>query len=173
MDSGLGMVSQPRFEPPQAGALAEVKRQSTAVLSYFLGAVLDTAGIKDPITQTNINLGLNCLQFVIAMTGAACVDRLGRRPLLLFTNGACAAVWLGITISTSQYEQTQSASAAKATVGLIYIFGMVFSFGFTPLQALYPVEVLNFEMRAKGMAFSSLAVNAGKFTALLIGLCQF
>jgi hypothetical protein len=57
-------------------------------------------------------------------------------------------------------DQTNSA-AAKATVAFIFIFGAVYSFGLTPLQALYPVEVLSFEMRAKGMAFSSLAVNAG------------
>lgn len=29
------------------------------------------------------------------------------------------------------------------------------------MQALYPVEVLSFEMRAKGMAFSSLFVSIG------------
>jgi hypothetical protein len=45
-------------------------------------------------------------------------------------------------------------------LALVFIFGAVFSFGITPLQALYPVEVLSFEMRAKGMAFSNLAVNA-------------
>lgn len=44
---------------------------------------------------------------------------------------------------------------------MIFLFGMVYSIGITPLQALYPVEVLSFEMRAKGMAFSALAVNAG------------
>jgi hypothetical protein len=32
---------------------------------------------------------------------------------------------------------------------------------------LYPVEVLSFEMRAKGMAFSNFAVNAGKYFAFL------
>lgn len=37
----------------------------------------------------------------------------------------------------------------------------IYSVGITPLQALFPVEVLSFEMRAKGMAFSSLAVNVG------------
>jgi len=44
---------------------------------------------------------------------------------------------------------------------MIFLFGMVYSVGLTPLQALYPVEVLSFEMRAKGMAFSSLAVSVG------------
>ena len=48
-----------------------------------------------------------------------------------------------------------------------FIFGAVFSVGITPLQALYPVEVLSFEMRAKGMAFSSLAVNAGGLLSVL------
>ena len=44
---------------------------------------------------------------------------------------------------------------------MIFLFGMVYSIGLTPLQALYPIEVLSFEMRAKGMAFSSLAVSVG------------
>jgi hypothetical protein len=44
----------------------------------------------------------------------------------------------------------------------IFIFGAVYSIGFTPLQALYPVEVLSFEMRAKGMGFSGMTVAAGK-----------
>ena len=131
-----------------------------AVLSYFLSAVLDTAGITDEIEQTNINLGLACLQFVMAIMGALMVDRVGRRPLLLFTNIGCCLIWIGVTISTAQYDINKSASAAKATLAFIYMFGIVYSIGFTPLQALYPVEVLSFEMRAKGMAFSSLAVNA-------------
>ena len=151
---------------------ADIGRLRSAVLSYFLSAVLDTAGIKDPIEQTNINLGLNCLQFVLAIFGASLVDRVGRRPLLLFTNAGCCIVWLGITIATSTYANSQSAASAKATVGLIYVFGMVFSVGFTPLQALYPVEVLSFEMRAKGMAFSNLAVNAGKlFSSTIRMIC--
>lgn len=131
-----------------------------SVLSYFLSAVLDTAGITDPIEQTNINLGLNCLQFAVAMCGAALVDKLGRRPLLLFTNAGCTIVWIGVTVCTAIFNQNQSPGAAKGTLAMIYMFGVVYSFGFTPLQALYPVEVLSFEMRAKGMAFSSLAVNA-------------
>ena len=153
---------------PSTTIILRVDNQSlltdaTAVISYFLGAVLDTAGISNPITQTNINLGLYCLQFVLAILGASLVDRIGRRPLLLFTNAGCCITWLGITVATADYARTGSAASAKATVGLIYIFGMIFSIGFTPLQALYPVEVLSFEMRAKGMAFSNFAVSAGKF----------
>ena len=132
-----------------------------SVLSYFLGAVLTTAGITDQTEKLNITLIMSCIQFIFAMIGASLVERVGRRPLLLFANFGCCIVWLGITIATSQYDaDNNNVSAAKAVQGLIYIFGIVYSIGMTPLQALYPVEVLSFEMRAKGMAFSSLAVNA-------------
>jgi MFS family permease len=100
---------------------------------------------------------------VFALTGAAFVDRLGRRPLMLFSMTGCCVVWICVTAATGTYAQSNqtNAAAAKATVAFIFIFGAVYSFGLTPLQALYPVEVLSFEMRAKGMAFSSLAVSAG------------
>jgi hypothetical protein len=56
-------------------------------------------------------------------------------------------------------KQGTNTSASQASLAMIFIFGSVYSIGITPLQALYPVEVLSFEMRAKGMAFSSLATN--------------
>lgn len=133
------------------------------VLSYFLPAVLSTAGYTASITQANINLGYACFQFVFALIGAAFVERLGRRPLMLFSMAGCCLTWIGMTAATSIFSSSDdtNASAARASIACIFIFGAVFSFGITPLQALYPVEVLSFEMRAKGMAFSSLAVNAG------------
>lgn len=132
-----------------------------SVLSYFLAAVLDTAGYTNSVTKANINLGYSCFQFVFALVGAAFVDRIGRRPLMLFSMIGCTIVWIGMTTATAEFADTSAPAAAKATVAMIFIFGAVYSFGLTPLQALYPVEVLSYEMRAKGMAFSSLAVNAG------------
>ncbi|KAI5208419.1 general substrate transporter [Aureobasidium subglaciale] len=132
-----------------------------AVLSYFISAVLDTAGYHKAIEQTNINLGYGCFQFLFALMGSAFVDKFGRRPLMIGAMAGCAVVWIGMTTASGMFNETGDPSAAKATVAMIFMFGAIFSFGLTPLQALYPVEVLSFEMRAKGMAFSSLAVNAG------------
>jgi MFS family permease len=130
-------------------------------LTYFLGAVLDTAGYHKAVEQANINLGYSCFQFVFALTGSAFVDKFGRRPLMLTGMVGCAVVWVGMTAASGLFNESKDTAAAKATVAMIFMFGAVFSFCITPLQALYPVEVLSFEMRAKGMAFSSLAVNAG------------
>jgi hypothetical protein len=70
-----------------------------------------------------------------------------------------------MTIAASIFAQSghngapKNKAAGNATLAFQFIFGAVYSIGFTPLQALYPVEVLSFEMRAKGMAFGSLFMN--------------
>lgn len=133
------------------------------VLTYFLPAVLKTSGYKQDVEQANINLAYACFQFAFALIGAAFVEKVGRRPMFLGSMTACTIVWVAMTISSSQFAASgeTNSTAAKATVAMIFLFGMSYSIGLTPLQALYPVEVLSFEMRAKGMAFSALAVNAG------------
>lgn len=139
-----------------------------------MGAVLDTVGIHSEYSKANIILINNCQQFLWALLGAALVDRVGRRPLLLFSNIGCCVTWLAMTVAAALYQQSipegldqgTNKSAGGACLGFIFIFGAVYSVGFTPLQALYPVEVLSFEMRAKGMGFSGFAVAAGKFTTL-------
>ena len=133
------------------------------VLTYFLPAVLDTAGYSTSITQANIILGYACFQFVFALTGAAFVEKVGRRPLMIGSMLGCSFIWIAVTAATGVFNSTGKTDddAARATIAFIFIFGAVYSFGLTPLQALYPVEVLSYEMRAKGMAFSSLSVAAG------------
>lgn len=130
------------------------------VVSYYLAGVLDTAGITDSTEQLNINLGIACSSFAFALGGARVVDIVGRRNMLLIVNIAVSLCWMAVVAATGVYDKNESQSAARATIALIFIFSVTYSAGFTPLQALYPVEVLSFEMRAKGMAFSSLAVNA-------------
>jgi sugar porter (SP) family MFS transporter len=145
-----------------------------AVISYFLGAVLESAGYLNSIEQANITLINSCQQFLCAIVGALLVDKVGRRPLLIFSFTACCVIWLGMTIAASEFaksggginsdgtaRQGTNHAASQASLAMIFIFGSVYSIGITPLQALFPVEVLSFEMRAKGMAFSSLAVNVG------------
>jgi hypothetical protein len=43
---------------------------------------------------------------------------------------------------------------------LTVLFMVFFSFGWTPLQALYPAEVLSYENRAKGLALSGWVTSA-------------
>src|SRR5690606_10864532 len=51
----------------------------------------------------------------------------------------------------------------RGALAMIYIFTITYSFAFTPLQALYPVECLAYETRAKGMGMYNLFVNIAGF----------
>lgn len=140
------------------------------VVSYYLSAFLDIAGISKDIDQTNIAMGMNAVQIVFAAIGATLTDTMGRRPMLLIVNLACAVCWIGVTVpasianitDTKDQAQIDSVSppVSKAVMAWVYIFQICYSVGWTPLQALYPVEVLSYEIRAKGMAFSSLFTSA-------------
>jgi MFS family permease len=141
-----------------------------------MSKVLETIGVKGDVRQADIILINNCQQFVFALFGANLVDRVGRRPLLLFANAGCCVVWLGMTVASAFYGASipnpgadpkdllpgTNKAASYASLVCVFLFGAVYSIGFTPLQALYPVEVLSFEMRAKGMGFSGFAVAAGE-----------
>ncbi|KFY22297.1 hypothetical protein V493_06713 [Pseudogymnoascus sp. VKM F-4281 (FW-2241)] len=141
------------------------------IVSYYLSKFLDTAGIRGTETQINVQLGMNAIQIVFAGLGASQVDRFGRRPMLIFVNIACCLCWVGITVATSianitetstqEYIDAVPAPVSKAVLAWVYIFQICYSTGWTPMQALYPVEVLSFEMRAKGMAFSNLFTSIG------------
>jgi MFS family permease len=143
-----------------------------------MSKVLATIGITGKIGQANVILINNCQQFCWALLGANLVDRIGRRPLLLFSNLGCCFVWLAMTVSTAIYQMSippvssgkndqigTNSAAGIVCLAFIFLFGAVYSIGFTPLQALYPVEVLSFEMRAKGMGFSGMAVAAGMISS--------
>lgn len=93
------------------------------VLTYFLPAVLTTAGYTGDKTQANIVLGYSCFQFVFALIGAAFPERVGRRPLMLFSMAGCSVVWIGVTSGAAVFNQSgeTNESAAKATIACIFL----------------------------------------------------
>lgn len=139
-------------------AFSQITGQSG--VSYFLPALLTTTGITDPETVLDINLGITISCGVAACSGASLMDRFGRRKILITCCAMLTLLWVGMLATTSVYSETKSSSAAKAAVAFIFLVGIVFSGAYTPLQALYPVEVLGFEQRAKGMALQNMAGNA-------------
>jgi sugar porter (SP) family MFS transporter len=130
-------------------------------VSYFLSGVLDTAGVKDKIVKSDLFMAMNAVQCIVSFIGAMFVDKIGRRPMLIWVNLGCALCWVGVSASAGVQASKGDKASSAACVSMIYIFQAVYSFGWTPMQALYPVEVLSFEMRAKGMAFSNMFVTAG------------
>jgi MFS family permease len=95
-----------------------------------------------------------------AVLGATFVDKLGRRPMMIGTFSAVSVIWVAAIAAVAVNSKTESNASSQAFVAMVFLFNAVFAFGITPLQALFPVEVLSFEIRAKGMAFSNFSLTA-------------
>jgi hypothetical protein len=52
-----------------------------------------------------------------------------------------------------------SQSLIYGNVAVMFLFQGFYSVAWTPLLYLYPPEILNYSIRANGMAFSSLVLN--------------
>ncbi|KAJ3136342.1 hypothetical protein HK100_001847 [Physocladia obscura] len=129
--------------------------------SGFTVIVNDQFGFKTAQQQLGLSIGTNILGFIFSQFGAAYVDRLGRRTMLLYGTIAYVVCWLVIILCLNSFNQDQS-QRALGIFGwiMIQVFSMIYSFTWTPLNALYPVEILPFSARAKGMALCQLLINA-------------
>lgn len=129
--------------------------------SYYMVNMLKGAGIVEERKVLALN-GINpALSFLGAILGARMTDVIGRRPLLLYTI-VFASVCFAIITGTSKLatDDVTQAAAANTTIAFIFIFGIVFSFGWTPLQSMYIAETLPTATRAKGTAVGNLASSA-------------
>ena len=118
------------------------------------------AGIADAKTQLIINGIYPIVCFIAAVTGARLCDVVGRRPLLLYSTIFCSATFLVIFGTSKVATESQSKAASNSAIAFVYVFGIIFSMGWTPLQSAYIAECLPTATRAKGTAMGNLASNA-------------
>lgn len=66
-------------------------------------------------------------------------------------------MFLSVTVITACTAQQEGRPVVGGTgIAFLYVFLVVFAFAWTPAQSLYPTEVLAFNTRAKGLAFTNL-----------------
>ncbi|KAL2871588.1 putative MFS lactose permease [Aspergillus lucknowensis] len=140
-------------------------------VSYYYPQMLSGAGITSNSTRLLLQGLQNIVQFGGAIFGALITDRIGRRPQLLISTSIIVFIFAIITAlnATNVVDGpdgeviAKSGVTARAQIAMIFIFGFVYSAGWTPNQAMYPVECLRYESRAKGMGLSNFFVNIASF----------
>lgn len=136
------------------------------MISYFLPSLLKQAGITSPDRQRVLNLASSLVNMGGAMTGAAVIDHLGRRTLMLGSE-IWAVVCFGIVTGLVPHNIAPDGTVldpppkirADAGITFIMLWNVFWAFGWTPLQGLYPTECLAYEVRAKGLALQTWFAN--------------
>jgi hypothetical protein len=126
--------------------------------------MLRGAGIENNNTRLLLQGLQNVVQFIGAVFGALITDRIGRRPQLLVSTGLIVILFaIVLALNATNVVDgpdgepiAKSGIAARAQIAMIFIFGFVYSAGWTPNQAMYPVECLRYESRAKGMGMNNV-----------------
>jgi len=92
-----------------------------------------------------------------AIYGATLLDKLGRRTMMLA--GLTGGLFSHILLTAFTASTASNPSLSYGVIVSIFLFGVVFAWGFTPLQTLYAVECLENRTRAKGSGLNFLFLN--------------
>nr|AAT91253.1 hexose transporter [Paxillus involutus] len=129
------------------------------LVSYYLTEVFDQIGITGPSTQLLINGILQIWNLGWAVFAALMVNRLGRRFLFLTSASLMTLFYMAQAICFSQYTQHKAPAAGHAVIGFIFLFYAAYDLAFTPLIVSYTVEILPYNLRAKGFNIFSFVIS--------------
>jgi hypothetical protein len=157
------------------------------IASYYLGYELDSAGVTDSNDQLkavclprdrnrvlaekrNQNVVLNVWCLACCLAGTQLAARWGRKPTAILSQClliACLFIIGGLTKKYADNMNGASRSLVYGDVAVMFLFQGFYSIAWTPLLYLYPPEVMNYSIRANGLAFSSFALNAFAYVLVL------
>ncbi|KAH8118263.1 general substrate transporter [Phellopilus nigrolimitatus] len=141
-------------------------------LGYFNTQIYSAVGYSN-YAQFVLNLCSSIVSCIGALCGVVLSDRVPRRKVLvsgtlasaffLAINGGLSAKWAHLP------EDAKDLKVGQGAVAAYFFFNIVYSFAYTPLQAIYPVECLSTNGRAKGMAMYGVVVNLFGFINMFAG----
>ncbi|KAF8887531.1 general substrate transporter [Infundibulicybe gibba] len=129
------------------------------LVSYYLNKVFDTIGITDPTVQLLINGILQIWNLFWALSAAFLVDRIGRRILFMSSVLGMLVFFTLQTVCSALFAQRGSDQAAHAVIAFIFLFYAAYDIAFSPLIVSYTVEILPYQLRAKGFTVYNFTIS--------------
>ncbi|KAJ6440658.1 sugar transporter [Purpureocillium lavendulum] len=132
------------------------------IASYYLGQELDTAGITDSNDQLKANVVLNVWCLFCCLAGTQMASSWGRKPTALLSQGlliVCLFIIGGLSKTYAENPDGTSKSLIYGDVAVMFLFQGFYSIAWTPLLTLYPPEVMDYPIRANGVAFAQYSLN--------------
>ncbi|KAM0276529.1 hypothetical protein ACHAQH_006630 [Verticillium albo-atrum] len=134
------------------------------LISYYLSLILNSIGYKSQDTQTLINALLTLWGMIWSLFFSSIINRFGRRTMFLTSTIGTLCVYVTWTAIQATYEQKMDADGngpdalAKGVLAMIFLFQFTFAIGWVPLQVTYVMEILPYNLRARGLVLYNLFV---------------
>ncbi|KAF4805983.1 Lactose permease [Colletotrichum siamense] len=134
------------------------------LISYYLSLILNSIGYTSQDTQTLINALMTLWGMIWGLIASFLVNRFRRRTMFLASTLGALACYVTWTALQATYEQqtdltgSGSPGLAKGVLAMIFLYNVVFNMGWGALQVTYVVEILPFNLRAKGLVLYNLFV---------------
>lgn len=135
----------------------------TGIVSYYLAPILKNVGITSSSQQAGINLALQIWNGVCAVGGALATEKYGRRPLWMVSTSLMLVFFSAVTALSAVFAEEHIKPAGSASVGMLFLFFGSYAIAYTPLSIAYPVEILPYHLRAKGLSLCLTVVFAAGF----------
>ncbi|KAK2771459.1 hypothetical protein FQN53_004966 [Emmonsiellopsis sp. PD_33] len=139
------------------------------IASYYLPLMLNNVGVTDTDTKLILNIVYAVIGWVFSATGSRLHDIVGRRKMLMATTAGMAICLALVAACAAGFVEYGNTTASTVSIVFIFMFGAVFSIGYTPMQPIYPAEVVSNKMRAKAMGTFKLTAGAAGFLNTFVG----
>ncbi|KAI0066160.1 hexose transporter [Artomyces pyxidatus] len=129
------------------------------LVSYYLKKVLVNIGITNSTDQLLINGILQIWNLFWAVGASFFVDKVGRRPLFLISTAGMLGAFCVQTACTAEYLKHGGDSLAHTVIAFIFIYYAFYDIAFSPLIVSYTVEILPYQIRAKGFTIFNFTIS--------------
>lgn len=133
------------------------------VCSYYLPTMLNNVGMTTETTNVLMNAVYSIVSWVSSIIGSLVHDKVGRRKMFMISSLGSAIALSGLAICTARYQATKVQGAATGTLVFIYLFGVIFSFAFTPMQPIYGAEISLNLFRSRLIVISNITSGLAQF----------
>ncbi|KAJ5459243.1 hypothetical protein N7530_011187 [Penicillium desertorum] len=111
-----------------------------------------------------LNIVYAVVGLVASIFGSRLNDVVGHRKMLI----TARLVWQFVCCAAG-YTEYGNTTATTVSIVFVFLFGSVFACGYTPMQPIYPAEVVSNKIRAKAIGTFELTAGAAGFLNTFVG----
>uniref|UniRef100_A0A383VP60 Major facilitator superfamily (MFS) profile domain-containing protein n=1 Tax=Tetradesmus obliquus TaxID=3088 RepID=A0A383VP60_TETOB len=173
---GLELFSSSRYyRPLLVGMSLMLFQQITGQPSvlYYASQIFERAGFAGGKDAAGVAVLLGSFKLLMTLVAVASVDKLGRRPLLLFGVSGMVAALLALTAAQGGVDAANAAAAggtgaAWLSAGALLVYVGCYQISFGPISWLIVGEVFPLAVRSQAIALATFVNFASNFGVSLV-----